>query len=700
MSKIKKQNDKVKFKNIIEDKMKLSELRIENFRSFKDQTINFDDYTCLVGPNGSGKSAVLMALNVFFRNNDSTVTDVLNLTKEDFHHGNVQQPVKITLTFEDLPNEDDPLISTQAKELIKLYARQDKLVLFAKAEWDETIERAPVKQYGSRLVMKDFKSYFKAKEDDAKVAELSKIYNELREKFSELPKATTGTTMQDALHKYENERSAECSMEDAECQCYGFTGGLYRLADLVQWVYIPAVKDASSEQEEGSKTALGQLLQRTVRAKINFKSDIDELESQIENRYNEILEKEKGALKELGLSIQDSLREWTNPRANLELEWHGEPIRVKGPIAKAKVGEDAFIDQGISRMGHGMQRGFIVAILKELVATEQKGGSKLLLGFEEPELYQHPPQAQHMQSVLERLAEPGNNSQVIVTSHSPYFVSSKGFKNIRMFRKYGKKPCSVVKSANYEKVQKRITKAFGKEAQSPTSLMATVGQIMQTSQKEIFFSPVVVLVEGEEDVAFIATHLNLTGEWKSFRRNGCHFIVAGGKNNMPRLVAIAQEFDIPTFVICDSDIESCIERIEQAEKLPEGDSGRADKIKGAKEGLNKQKEINKAIASLCGLQIEDTGKCETIRGNNIIMWKDSIGTEVERSFEGMEWQEAQDVIVKEYGFEEVKTKKKNGMVIAATLEKLHEKKKQSPILIDLCGRISQYAQKAGNGGKI
>ena len=31
--------------------MKLRELRIQNFRSFKDETIQFDDYTCFVGPN-------------------------------------------------------------------------------------------------------------------------------------------------------------------------------------------------------------------------------------------------------------------------------------------------------------------------------------------------------------------------------------------------------------------------------------------------------------------------------------------------------------------------------------------------------------------------------------------------------------------------------------------------------------------------
>jgi len=45
--------------------MKIESVRIENFRSFKDETIRFDNYTCFVGANGSGKSTVLNALNVF-----------------------------------------------------------------------------------------------------------------------------------------------------------------------------------------------------------------------------------------------------------------------------------------------------------------------------------------------------------------------------------------------------------------------------------------------------------------------------------------------------------------------------------------------------------------------------------------------------------------------------------------------------------
>jgi predicted ATP-dependent endonuclease of OLD family len=679
--------------------MKLAELRIQNFRSFKDETIRFEDYTCLVGPNGSGKSAVLMALNVFFRNNDSTVTNVLDLIKEDFHHENVKESVRITLTFEDLP--DKKSVSERARNLLGRYARHGKLILFAEAIWNESTQTAPVKQHGSRLIKKDFAPFFEAFDSGALVQDLRPIYADIRKKFPKLPAETRKQQMHDNLRNCEESLPEDQKqLEDEPNELYGFTGGLYRLDELVQWVYVPAVKDASSEQEEGSKTALGQLLQRTVRAKIDFKNELVTLEEEAEAKYKTILEEKKDALKELGLAIQKSLREWTSPRAAFELEWQGDFPKAKRPLAKAKVGEDAFIDQGISRMGHGMQRGFIVAILKELVASEQKGGPKLLLGFEEPELYQHPPQAQHMVGVLERLAKPENNSQIIVTSHSPYFVSSKGFPNIRMFRKYGNRPYSVVRWTDYTKVDKRITEAFGKRTQSPTSLMATVGQIMQTSQKELFFSPVAVLVEGQEDVAFIATHLNLTGEWKTFRRNGCHFVVAGGKNNMPRLLAIAQEFGIPTFVVCDSDIEKTIKSLERAEKVSQRDSSRTEKIRSAKAEIEKQKEINKAIASLCGLKIEDPLKCETIRGDNITMWRDSMGTEVERSFEQTEWQETQNGVVRQYGFEGVRQKKKNGMVIAATLEKLHKEGKQSSVLIDLCGRISQYAQRVGSGSKI
>ena len=70
--------------------MKIESVRIENFRSFKDETIFLDDYTCFVGPNGAGKSTIIYALNVFFRQYKDSQTDLSKLIKDDFHHKNIK----------------------------------------------------------------------------------------------------------------------------------------------------------------------------------------------------------------------------------------------------------------------------------------------------------------------------------------------------------------------------------------------------------------------------------------------------------------------------------------------------------------------------------------------------------------------------------------------------------------------------------
>lgn len=46
--------------------MKIRELRIHNYRSIADQTINFGDYSLLIGPNNSGKSNMLDALRTVY----------------------------------------------------------------------------------------------------------------------------------------------------------------------------------------------------------------------------------------------------------------------------------------------------------------------------------------------------------------------------------------------------------------------------------------------------------------------------------------------------------------------------------------------------------------------------------------------------------------------------------------------------------
>lgn len=156
--------------------MKIKSVRIQNFRSFEDETIEFDDYTCFVGPNGAGKSNVLCALNVFFREKTGSSTDLTALQREDFHGGNVEQPVVITVTFDEL--------SEQALRDFEHYCRQQQLVISAVATFDPHTETAPVIQRGQRMVMRDFMAFFSDKKDALEspkeaYAQLQKLYKDL-----------------------------------------------------------------------------------------------------------------------------------------------------------------------------------------------------------------------------------------------------------------------------------------------------------------------------------------------------------------------------------------------------------------------------------------------------------------------------------------------------------------------------------------
>jgi predicted ATP-dependent endonuclease of OLD family len=643
--------------------MKLTELKIENFRSFKNETIHFDEYSCLVGPNGSGKSVVLMALNVFFRENASTVTDVLTLSEEDFHHRNTKEPVKITLTFENL--------SESAQEDFKHYYRQGRLVLFAKAEWDAGSRSAPVEQCGSRLVMEEFAQFFQAEDEGKKVAELNEIYATIRTKFKDLPDAKTKPAMTSALREYEEGHRELCKLLPDSTELYGWTKGLNRLARYIQWVYVPAVKDASSEQEESNKTCLGKLLARTVRTKLDFSKAIEELKGAAEEKYTEILEKQKEALKELGLSIEKRLQDYIDSRARLSLSWHYDAktsIAIKDPLARANIGDAEFIGE-VARAGHGMQRGFLLAILHELVGNEEKSGPKLLLGFEEPELYQHPPQAQHLADVLERLAEPDRNAQIIVTTHSPYFVTSKGFENIRMFHKSKRERCTKVRWTTYAQLEKRLSNALGEKPKSPTRLMAVVNQIMNPSQRELFFTPIAVTVEGPEDVGFISTHLELSQQWEVFRGLGCHFIVSDGKCNMCKFVGIAQELGISVFVVVDAD----------------GDENDAQE-------RDKHRRDNACILNLCSLNEVEPLPNEVVWGDNMVMWPTRLADKVHADFGEDVWANAENKVRQDMGLHDG-VRRKNKMLIAATLEELWNQGRKSPTLLKLCAAILRYGEK-------
>jgi energy-coupling factor transporter ATP-binding protein EcfA2 len=609
-----------------------------------------------VGANGSGKSTILAALNVFFRNQNAP-TDTTTLQVEDFYLKRTSDPIVITVTFCDL--------SEDAMEDFRDYVRHDRLTVKAKAKWDDEQKRANVQQYGSRLVMPQFAPYFHADSSGKKAAELRSIYESLRDSYPDLPKVTTKGDMAAALREYEAANPSLCELMDSEDQFYGWSKGANRLAKHCQWVYIPAVKDSSEEQQEGRATALGQLLQHSIRTKVNFSPAIQTLREELEEKYQQMLERQQSVLAELAMSLQRRLREWSHPGALLDLQWHYDEdkgVVVNEPLARARVGEGAFVGE-LARLGHGLQRSFLVSLLQELATNSSDDQPTLILGFEEPEIYQHPPQARHLATVLEQLA--GKDAQVLVTTHSPYFVSGRGVESVVLTRKMLQEGETTVHRVSYEEVSQRLALALGSNPAPPTVIMAAVEQIMQPSQNEIYFSTVPILVEGIEDVAFISTYLKLMDLWPEFRRYGCHFIVCGGKGPMSRPLAIALELSLPPFVIFDGDSDDTGQR-----KKHENDNG--------------------CLLALAGYTSASPNPEETYWAGDLVMWDTKIDDVVRTDIGPANWTVLERRVREEYSMTE-SVKSKNNILIAATLERAWKEGHRSESLQRLCTALIDHA---------
>lgn len=632
--------------------MKLESVRIQNFRAFKDEKIEFDNYNCFVGPNGAGKSTVINALNVFFRQHKDSKTDLSKLSADDFHHKNTSDPISITVTFRDLSDE--------ANKDLADYVRQEKLVVTAQAEYDEGTERAEVKQYGNRLGMTEFKVWFEAEKSKTPAKELKEIFGQLREKWPGIPAASSKADMTAALNEFEASNSDSCSLIPSEDQFYGVSKGANRLAPHLQWVFVSASKDFSEEAEESKNSALGQLLSRAIRAKVNFSQKVTELKDGLRQSYQEMLDEEQGGLSNISDSLESKLKLWANPSATAKVLWKNDAeksIKIEEPLAHIQIGEKGF-ESELARFGHGMQRSYLLTLLQELAALEDENSPTLIMAIEEPELYQHPPQARYLSEVLQELSK--DQSQIILCSHSPHFIPGDDFHNVRLVREFGIPARSAVSSLKYGDLASELEKA-GEKPVKESGMVAKLYPTLRPEISEMFFSKRLVLVEGVEDVSYITSYIQLMDRYDDFRRSGYHIIPVGGKNELIKPLAIAKLLEIEVFVVCDAD---------------------TDKTNDSEVG--KHKKDNAAILHLLGHDKGQNWPDYDVKKNNLRMWKTNITKTVGPEL-GEQWKQHVDQAAAYYG--NAGGLNKNPLAVSRALESAWKSDLRSEALQDIVNEM-------------
>lgn len=576
--------------------MKIKNIEIQKFRSIKREALDRDQFNSFVGPNGSGKSTVLNALNVFFG-------EINSFSEEDFHKRDTSVPIVIRVTFHQL--------SDAATEEFNHYVRSGLLVvqLEVAAEPGGSFKKTI---RGERLVFQPFKDFFEA--DSA--ANRSVAFKRLSETYEGIQSATNDAGLREAIANYETTLPNEQKeMTTSGSEFFGVSKGTHKFQRHLNWVYVPAVKDASSESEEAKASHLGKLIQHTIRSGMDFDAELARIRAEAIDSYVKLLTDQQTHLTGLQKRLSEKLQAAVMTDADLTLEWKQDEksVAIQDPMAHVQLSERGHIDK-VEKFGHGLQRSFLIVILQELMSVDNSISPTLLLGCEEPELYQHPPQARHLAEILMELSN--GDAQVLVTTHSPYFIDVQHFDSIKMFRNVS--GSASISKSSFSSVLENYNAAFTKALHNQDQARTKLAIQTQPKFNEIFFAEKVVLVEGISDLACIEAYLRLSGRKRDFQKSGATIVVCEGKSSLALMLLIVKTFGIPYHVIfdCDSGYEALFQKDQ-----PKYQSARNEHIRD-----------NDAIFSLAGYNKLGKFPDAHIFEENLTGWHIDIEAVLEQEF--------------------------------------------------------------------
>lgn len=553
--------------------MLIESVRVQNFRSVLDETLPCEALTALVGPNGAGKSTFLRALELFY-------SPSVRVDSEDFYNSDTSAEIAIGVTFANLNKE--------ATDFFESYLQGSKLTVERVFKWDGG--KVTATYHGASLQNPEFQGIRDglAVKDRGKTAKAEYDAAKSKPQYADLPAWSNLGAVEPDLTKWEADHSAACKRQRDDGRFFGFTEvGRGYLGRFTRFLFIPAVRDASTDAAEGRGSVLTSLMDMVVRSIIANKEAVKKLQQDTQQKYEEIMRPENHAeLQGLAGQLSKTLQSFV-PNAAVDLRWlPPDPIKIEMPKADVKLVEDRYAT-AVHRTGHGLQRAFILTMLQHLAMAQSVNDVKspekaestpppepkpeakitlpnLVLAIEEPELYQHPNRQRHLAKIFLQLASgttPGvaENTQVMYATHSPLFVGLDRFNQIRLLRKSdngeGKPRITKVVGTTLDKVAEKVWVADGSKGEKYTgaTLVNRLHSIITPIINEGFFADAVVLVEGEDDYAAVMGAARAMN--KDLESIGVSVIPVNGKRSMDRPAIIFQEFGIPVFMLWDSDGE-------------------------------------------------------------------------------------------------------------------------------------------------
>ena len=368
--------------------MKLVELKLKNFRSYRDErTIVFDDLTVLIGKNDAGKSSLLDALNIFF--NDASIE------KEDASVDGDSSNVCITCVFGDLPEEiilDEQFpTSLQREYLVRADGMLEICRVFncstAKPKQSKVFARA---MHPSAIGCSDLLGL--------KIVDLKARATQRTVDLTGVNQ-TVKTLIRRAIWRQNGD--PEVALKDVELESEAGKIAWSQIQTHLPVFALFKSDRASTDQDEEAQDPMKAAIKEAVKAhETQLNGLIDQVKLELENVARRTVEK----IQEMSPQLANTL----------------------SPQVKNKNWDSLFTvtltgDNGISinKRGSGTRRLVLLNFFRaKAEEVSESKGSGTIYAIEEPETSQHP---NHQMMLLDAFGDLTTNDrcQVILTTHTP-----------------------------------------------------------------------------------------------------------------------------------------------------------------------------------------------------------------------------------------------------------------------------------------
>lgn len=526
---------------------RLAAMSVRGLRCLHGLELTLDPLTALIGANGAGKSSTVRALQFLFGQ--------VELDDDDVTDGLDESEVSVTGTITDLP-------SPWASRLRPWLNESGDLVITRSRVMAE--EGRPLVAWSSqRAQVPEFVDLGAAIAVGAPAGTLKELYGTARKALDDdLPACTSKQAVLDAVDAYEKLHPEKATQVEADGSLRFGGGGDSDLSALLELLVLPAMRDAADDASDGRGSTLGRLVDVTVRSGLNLDGELAALSLRTAQEYDRILADGAGTrLADLSATITTQIAAFA-PGTQVTLAWDPRVPSLAPPPVRARIVESGH-EADIGRQGHGVQRAYVFSLLRALLdarrgeAPVQPG---LLLVVEEPEVYQHPVRARYVARVLAELARDTDRStQVVYTTHSPYFVAVDDVPAVRLLRlcptgmKVGPEACTRARAASLDGVAARLDEARdgGGRPWTAARVAAQLPALLGSAVSEALFADAALLVEGDEDVGLIDGTAEATG--RDLAAAGISLVAVDGKANLVLAAEILRQLGVPVFVVFDTD---------------------------------------------------------------------------------------------------------------------------------------------------